>query len=471
MAKRTFQDIVPPEKRTIRNIPIPEGRKPRLDIEPPRKRAEINEPLEAPKPTRRSRPEPENEPAWVPPQRPRTSSSGRKGSRWGLWIVVVVVLLVLAFAISSLLADATVKVTERNAAAQVSGTFTASRTGEDDTIPFDIIKVSRDESKSISADAAAAPAASSTAEKSPATKASGQIVIYNNQSSSSQTLIANTRFQTSDGLIYRISKAVAVPGTTIKDGQKVPGSVEVTVTADQAGAKYDIGLVDFKIPGFKGDPRYDTIYARSKTPMTGGADEGSAPGVSSDTVSQTRDEIDYDLKQALLSDAKAQIPQNFTTIDSGLIYSFTHDAPASDPANPDSAKITEHGTLYAVIVNETSLGQAVADRFLPVPGGGDVVVSNLPDLNFTISSTTPFDPEKDTQFDFTLNGTAQLVWTYDQAALKKDLEGIGKNEVNSILAKYPSIKSADVVVRPFWNRNLPKDPQKITITNVVSQSQ
>ena len=95
-------------------------------------------------------------------------------------------------------------------------------------------------------------------------KASGRIVIFNDFNTSSQRLIKNTRFETSEGLIYRINKSVVVPGQKTEDGEKVPGSVEVTVYADEAGEGFNIGLMDFTIPGFKGSPRFAKFYARSK---------------------------------------------------------------------------------------------------------------------------------------------------------------------------------------------------------------
>ena len=63
---------------------------------------------------------------------------------------------------------------------------------------------------------------------------------------------------------------VTIPGTKVENGKTVPGSKEVDVVADKAGAEYNIGLTDFTIPGFKGSPKFETVFARSKTEMTGG---------------------------------------------------------------------------------------------------------------------------------------------------------------------------------------------------------
>ena len=90
-------------------------------------------------------------------------------------------------------------------------------------------------------------------------------------SSDPQRLITRTRFQSPEGLIYRIAESAVVPGKTTKNGVDTPGSIEVTVFADEAGDKYNIKKTDFTIPGFKSDAsRFKNIYARSSTDMTGG---------------------------------------------------------------------------------------------------------------------------------------------------------------------------------------------------------
>ena len=67
------------------------------------------------------------------------------------------------------------------------------------------------------------------------TEASGKIVVYNNYSTAGQKLIKDTRFETPNGLIFRIKDAVTVPGKKTVGGETVPGSLEVTVYADKEG--------------------------------------------------------------------------------------------------------------------------------------------------------------------------------------------------------------------------------------------
>jgi len=59
--------------------------------------------------------------------------------------------------------------------------------------------------------------------------------------------------------MYRIDSSVIIPGYQKVNGKIIPGSIEATVYADQAGDGYNLKLADltgdFSIPGFKGDPR------------------------------------------------------------------------------------------------------------------------------------------------------------------------------------------------------------------------
>ena len=91
-------------------------------------------------------------------------------------------------------------------------------------------------------------------------KAHGSVVIYNEYNSSPQTLVATTRLESSDGKIFRLTKNIVVPGTTVVGGSPQPGAIEAEVVADQAGSEYNIDQTKFTIPGFSGGPKFDKFY-------------------------------------------------------------------------------------------------------------------------------------------------------------------------------------------------------------------
>src|SRR3989344_1440911 len=64
-------------------------------------------------------------------------------------------------------------------------------------------------------------------------KAKGFLTIYNNYDTKSQILVVSTRFQSSDGKIFRLNEQVTVPGAKMENGKLMPVGIEAAVTADK----------------------------------------------------------------------------------------------------------------------------------------------------------------------------------------------------------------------------------------------
>lgn len=101
--------------------------------------------------------------------------------------------------------------------------------------------------------------------------ASGKLTIINT-TNNPWPLVLQTRFQTKDGIVFRIADKVTVPVAT----NNGPGKIEVFVTADQLdaygsiiGERGNIGPGTFFLPGLKGDSQ-SKLYAESKEEMKGG---------------------------------------------------------------------------------------------------------------------------------------------------------------------------------------------------------
>lgn len=100
---------------------------------------------------------------------------------------------------------------------------------------------------------------------------SGKITIFNT-TSNAWPLIAKTRFQTQEGIVFRIASAVTVPAASSSG----LGQLEVFVVADPVdafgavvGERGNIAPSKFFLPGLKESSRSE-IYAESKENMTGG---------------------------------------------------------------------------------------------------------------------------------------------------------------------------------------------------------
>ena len=363
--------------------------------------------------------------------------------KWGVILVVVVVLVFLGR--EFLREHATVTVVEKTRAVAVEGPFIGKRDAKDGELAFETLSSSKEDSVTVP----------STGEKKVETRASGTIVIYNNYSTASQRLIKNTRFETPDGRIYRVDQSVVVPG---KNKADTPGSIEAVVYADAAGKDYNIGLSDFTIPGFKGDPRYSKFYARSKTPMSGGF-IGMIKTASPEDLKKAKDSLEAGLREALMKDVVAQKPDDYTLFPNAFYVEYESMSP------PDSNEVHEKATAYGVIFKSAALAQGIAAKTVADYETGEIVkATNLSSIMFTpIPAETK--PWQTGVVSFSLVGTTTLIWIFDEEKLRNDLSGQMKDKtrIAEILKAYPSIDTAEVVVRPFWKATLPKDPQAISV--------
>ena len=106
--------------------------------------------------------------------------------------------------------------------------------------------------------------------------ASGNITIINT-SEDQWTLVAETRFETEEGIIFRIKEPAYVPPqTTAENGEATPGTLEVKVEADpfdkfkgKVGDRGNIEPTRFTIPALSSFNQ-ERIWGESQAPMTGG---------------------------------------------------------------------------------------------------------------------------------------------------------------------------------------------------------
>jgi hypothetical protein len=150
-------------------------------------------------------------------------------------------------------------------------------------------------------------------------KSSGKIKIYNAYSSTPQALIVNTRFVSPEGKIFRITKAVTVPGAKIENGSIIPSFVEVAVVADQAGEQYNISPSKFTIPGFKGTVKYEKFYGQSESAMSGGY-IGEAKVASQSDIDKARAALVELTTISLDQELSSKLPEGFKILDDAKIY-------------------------------------------------------------------------------------------------------------------------------------------------------
>ena len=357
---------------------------------------------------------------------------------------LIIVLIVIAASVGALFyfSSAKVGITPNTVSAAVQNSFTANQSGG--TLPFEVITAQKTASQSVV----------SSGTKTVNSSASGTITIYNTQKSA-QRLIANTRFATAAGLIFRIHSAVSVPSGSASK----PGSVSVKVYADQTGSSYNVGPTSFTIPGFAGTPQSSEVYARSTAAMTGGA-SGSMPVIDAMTESKAQSALIAALGPDLAASIQAQVPSGYVLVPGAATTTYEELAPSSSETT-GQVDVKEQGTITAVVFPNAALASAIASSTAGLGYHGEPLkLVSTSDLMLRAANMPSPDASS---FTFTLSGTVSLVYTVDSARIAAAVAGETRSAAEVALTNYPEIKRAVITLRPFWRQTFPQDPASISV--------
>ncbi|MEK7134904.1 MAG: hypothetical protein AAB735_00640 [Patescibacteria group bacterium] len=279
----------------------------------------------------------------------------------------------------------------------------------------------------------------------------GFIQIYNAYSAAPQKLVAQTRFETKDGKIFRIQNPVIVPGAKMSGTKLTPSSIRVAVVSDAAGEEYKIGPSYFTIPGFKESPKYAGFYAESAESMTSIKNNST---LSSQEVERTK----KNLEDALVGELKNDTLNTFKDSDLKLIDGAS--TVKIDDFKADSQTLSMKITWQAIFFKEKDFRALV-----------DYSVSNkYPDLknfdfkdNITYPQATKSDFKKGEIF-FIFGLDKANAFAADLTGLKKELAGLDENGMRNVIANKNFINNATISLWPFWVKQAPGNPDKINIT-------
>lgn len=286
-------------------------------------------------------------------------------------------------------------------------------------------------------------------------KASGTITLVNAYSAEPVKLIKSTRFQSPDGLIFRAPEDISIPGMQGSN----PGSINVTVVADQVGDKYNIAPVSkFTLPGLKGGAMYDKVYARSSTAFSGGF-SGNEPAVQDSIKSAAIAAMRARLQEKVLQDLKSKA--DLGTMFPSLAYVTFEDAPSTVESD---TQVRLHEKIHVLVpvfptdafnrmLASTVSADAENSTISLIPGSGF-------DANIQSTSSTAYGS---TPVTFSLAGSADLRWVVDSNALTAALAGKDQSAFQTIVNGFPSIQEARARIEPFWKHTFPNDATKIKI--------
>ncbi len=437
MNNNNIQDVVPPtHKRSIRDIPIPARNKKNNDIkkyqdidnreqEPPIKNNSNDEFLDD-----------FNEPP--------------KGNSLKLFVIGlgVIVFAFIIFIIFSIFDRAIVDVNPKMETASFDQQVlieNLTNRNTSDSLGYRVIELSQEVTKNVQA----------IDEEPVKEKASGEITIFNEFSKDSQRLIKNTRFESTDGKIYRIQDSVDVPGFIQgADGEMVPGEITVTVYADEIGEEYNLQSDKFTIPGFKDQEPYDFFSAKTKTPITGGFD-GIRKIISQSDTEKANTELQQELKNKLISDLNEQITEEFYTYYDDNSFVFNN-LEQTDKNNEVELKL--RGKIEAKVFNKTDLSNKLAEILF----NSYNVTENTSLTNFDSINIKYLTDEQKNEY-LQISGQSEFIWQIDENQLKNDLIGQKETDFINIMKNYTEVEKAELKIKPFWRATFPEKEKDIKI--------
>lgn len=315
------------------------------------------------------------------------------------------------------------------------------------------------------------------------TNASGTLTIVNIDGIE-HPLIKETRFQTDDGIVFRLQEEVIVPAGSSTN----PAKVDVTVVADTldangaaVGDRGNIGPSRFFLPGLKEDTR-DKLYGESTTPMAGGTSNMIAR-VSEEDLLAAQAQLEAELKEKVLADLRKEVLSEGNT--KGLNLKLVEDTATLQFGTADidlpyemigkeaeTFEVTGTLKLSGVAYDSDALYALLKTQLLSVETPGKQIVSvdknsislsvleaDIPSDSYKI--TAQIQGVEEYEIDTDLEGGAEL-----NKKIKEHIAGKTIEEAEAYIQNLPEVNSVEIKVWPVWSPTIPSLPDNIKIKSL-----
>ncbi|MEK7145587.1 MAG: hypothetical protein AAB802_00185, partial [Patescibacteria group bacterium] len=305
-----------------------------------------------------------------------------------------------------------------------------------------------------------------------------------NETTADRPLIKDTRFQTSDGIVFRIQSDVVVP----KASGGTPGTLDVFVKADPLdangtpiGARGNVEATDFFLPGLREDTR-DEVYGKSTQPMTGATSDVRMFVVEDDLLA-ARAKLETELKEKALSALRKEVLSESNILgiqlklleDSDVILYGTPDI--DTPGNlvgqeVDTFEITGTLTITGLAYDSEALLNILKEQIISASTPGkrlvrieensisiDVFESNM--TAKTVQFTAQIQGIEEYEIDPEFEGGSLLA-----DKIKEHVAGKSMEEAEQYIQNLPEVNRVEINSWPIWAPNMPTLPENIRIKSL-----
>lgn len=319
------------------------------------------------------------------------------------------------------------------------------------TMPGDLQEVTNDQTKEFSA----------TGKKETGDKATGKITAYNEWDSSAHNYPAGTKFTTGDKTFVSNS-AFTIPASSLSAGKIQPGTVEVSVTADQPGDSYNIGASTFSVADAPAQ-----IYGKSAQSMAGGSTKYITI-VSQDDINNSKVSLQEELVNKNKSDIikKAGDQKIIESSIENSVVSFSSDKNAGEEA--DKFKSTMKLKSRTLSFSENDFREFLSTLLAgQIPAGQVLAPTTTNEISIS-QSENDFN-----QGVMKLTGTIKtsLAPQIDENSIKQAIAGKSKFDAEQYLSTINGVDSESITFRPsWWIKKIPTRLNNIQINLTYSSN-
>jgi len=288
-------------------------------------------------------------------------------------------------------------------------------------------------------------------------KAKGIIQVYNAYSTSSQVLVATTRFVSASGKLFRTPKKVRIPGGHYEKGKLIPGQIDIEVIADQPGEDYNIEPTTFSIPGFAGTAKFTFFYAKSFSPMTGG---GTIAQVTQSDLERAERVLLDSLNRAGEASLLLKAGEEFISLDK-ILKQEVRESSSSVEVGRETENFDYRVRIRSktLVFKKQDLKDFAKNYIASQIETDKKLYGESVELNY---SAKKIDLESGNMNLF-LEFSGKIYPDIDILSLKRALSNKLFNEAKILLENQPEIVSFQIELYPFWLKKVPENIDKISV--------
>lgn len=380
----------------------------------------------------------------------------RKPNVFIISLSVIVIIAVIGYFASSFYTKATFTITPKVIPVSINGDYVVRHAPSTETLSYELITVTDTQTQSVPA--------SNIPQSS--TKAKGKVTVFNTYSSQPQRLIAGTRLVSNKGYIYKTQSSVIIPGQVVTNGKTTAGKVSVLVTSDLPGQIYNLsknsGDTRLRVLAYKGSSKYDTIYAEISSDIAGGTDSDKKI-VDPKTLASSTAMLQAKIANTLVEKIQSSVPDGYIFYNNLKQTSYTNPS-ISNATSSNTALLSIQGTMSGVIMKKKDLitrmaGSKTVDSF----SNFDFDAQGLDTLAVNVANTKDFSAMNKSTLIIHAKGDLKLTGIIPIDEIKSKLIGSSLSQTISIFKPYSAVvdKASGELVPP-WSK-VPSNPDKIII--------